>query len=331
MSAQIYSYRGDLIENRHTASVAIVSPSGKLLAYAGNPELQAHLRSSAKPFQAQALFQTHANEHFNLTPREIAVTCASHSGSPAHVEVVGGYLKKIGLGPEYLACGAHMPFDKDSMRILKETHQEPTFLHSNCSGKHSGMLASAMTMGADPRGYEKPDHPVQQINFQTVRDLAAIPDVPYGIDGCSVPAFVLPLANAARMFAHLAEPGSAPSRYQSGLETTYQSMRAYPDMVSGVEGMDTILMGKLPDYASKGGADGYYGFALRNTKWGPLGITLKVESGNSDARDPLIVKLLETLGVISPDMDLPWRRPLVRNVRRLEVGWWEAHLDLTWV
>ncbi len=330
MSTHIYSYRGELIENRHTASLAIVNPAGKLIAYSGNPELPTHLRSSSKPFQAQVLFRTNAVTHFGLTQKEIAVTCASHSGSPDHVETVGGYLKKIGLGPEYLACGAHMPFDKESMRILKETHQEPTFLHSNCSGKHSGMLAAAMTMGATPRGYEQPNHPVQQMNFQTIRDLAGVQEVPFGIDGCSVPAFVLPLANAARMFAQLAQPDDAPGQYKSSLETTYQAMRAYPEMVSGVEGMDTVLMRALPDFASKGGADGYYGLALRKTKWGPLGVAIKVESGNSDARDPLVIKLLETLGVLSPDEPLPWRRPLVRNVRRLEVGWWAVQLGLEW-
>ena len=331
MSAHIYSYRGELIENRHTASLAIVNPSGKLIAYAGNPELPAHLRSSSKPFQAQALFQTNAVKHFGLTPKEIAVTCASHSGSPDHVATVGSYLKKIGLGPEYLACGAHMPFDKESMRLLKETRQEPTFLHSNCSGKHSGMLAAAMTMGATPRGYEQPDHPVQQLNFQTMRDLSGAQNIPYGIDGCSVPAFVLPLVNAARMFAHLAAPDSAPSKYQPGLQTTYTSMRAHPDMVSGVEGMDTVLMSNLPDFASKGGADGYYGLALPKTQWGPLGAVIKVESGSSDARDPLVIRLLEMLGVLSPDLPLPWRKPLVRNVRRLEVGWWDVELSLDWV
>ena len=90
MSAHVFSYRGDLIENRHTASIAIVNPAGALIAYAGNPQLPAHLRSSSKPFQAQVLFLTNAVGHFGLTPKEIAVTCASHSGSPDHVATVDG-------------------------------------------------------------------------------------------------------------------------------------------------------------------------------------------------------------------------------------------------
>ena len=39
---------------------------------------------------------------------------------------------------------------------------EPSALHNNCSGKHSGFLCPACAMGADPRGYIEPDHPVQR-------------------------------------------------------------------------------------------------------------------------------------------------------------------------
>jgi L-asparaginase II len=331
MQAHIYSYRGNLIENRHTASIAIVNPSGKLLAYAGDPTLASHLRSSAKPFQAQALFLTGAARHFGLTPKEIAISCASHAGGLRHVETVAGYLKKIGLNPEHLACGAHMPFDKENSQLLRQSREEPTVLHSNCSGKHCGMLAASLALGADPHGYEQAGHPVQQINFQTLRDLACVQEIPFGIDGCSVPAFVLPLVAAARMFAQLAQPDAAPPKYQDGLETAYTSMRAHPEMVSGVEQMDTVLMSHLPNFASKGGADGYYGLAVRKSKHGPLGIALKVESGSSEARDPLVIKLLEQLGVLSPELPLPWRKPLVRNVRKLEVGWFDAQLELSWV
>jgi L-asparaginase II len=130
------------------------------------------------------------------------------------------------------------------------------------------------------------------------------------------------------MFALLAEPEAAPHKYRDGLEATFQAMRAHPDMVAGPDGMDTVLMNKVSGIASKGGADGYYGAALRHSKWGPVGVVLKVESGSSEAREPMVVKVLETLGVLSPDEPLEWRKPLVLNVRKLEVGWWEAKLDL---
>lgn len=286
------------------------------------------MRSSSKPFQAQALFQSGAATQFALSQKQIAITCASHAGGFAHTETIAGYLNSIGLGPEYLACGAHLPFDMPAYEALYAAGQQPTVLHSNCSGKHCGMLATALALGTDPRGYEQPGHAVQQVNFATIRALAHVNDVPYGIDGCSVPAFILPLHSAARMFAQLAQPDTAPKPYRDGLETVYHAMRAHPDMVSHEPGMDTVLMRLLPDFVCKGGADGYFGMALRHTRWGPLGVALKVESGSSEAKDPLVIKLLETLGVLSPEQALPFRRPVLHNVRGLEVGWYEVVLAL---
>ncbi len=330
MRAHIYTFRGGVIENRHSASIAIVSPSGQLVASAGNPGLMAHLRSSSKPFQAQALFQSGAVAKFGLTQKQIAITCASHMGSASHTETIAQYLDQIGLSADYLACGAHDPIDEAAAMALRRAQSEPTVLHSNCSGKHCGMLASALAYGVDPRGYEQPDHAVQQANFATLRALADIREIPYGIDGCSVPAFILPLQNAARMFALLADPSDAPPQYRDGLEHAYQAMRAHPEMVAGEGGMDTELMRMLPDFACKGGADGYFGMALRKTRWGPLGVTFKVETGVCDVKGPLVVKLLEALGALSPEQPTPYRRPPLRNVRRLEVGWVEAALALAW-
>ncbi len=331
MNAYVYSYRGGLIENRHRISLAIVNPAGNLLAYAGNPELAAHMRSSAKPFKAQALYQTGATGKFGLTPEELALTCASHDGTLRHLEVVRGYLEKIGLGPEYLACGAHLPFNREARAALEKAGEKPTVLYNNCSGKHTGMLAAALAMGAEPKGYEQPQHPVQQLNLQTLRDLSGINTIPYGVDGCSVPTFVLPLAPAARMFALLAKPLAAPEKYQAGLEAVYQAMQAHPDLVAGPGAIDTVLMQKIPYLAAKRGADGYYGLALRESKWGPIGVTLKVEDGSQTAREPAVIQLLELLGALSPEEPLEWRNPPLKNVRGLEVGHNQAKLELSWV
>lgn len=331
MSAHVYSLRGGLIENRHRVSLAVVNPAGNLLAYAGNPELSAHMRSSAKPFQAQALYGSGAAEQFGITPEEVALTCASHDGTPRHIEVVKGYLERIGLGPEYLACGAHLPFNREARKALEQAGQKPTVLHNNCSGKHTGMLAAALAMSADPKGYEQPEHPVQQLNLQTLRELSGINTIPYGVDGCSVPTFVLPLAPAARMFALLAKPEAAPGKYQAGLEHVFGAMRSHPDLVAGPGSIDTVLMEKVPGLLAKRGADGYYGIALRESKWGPVGITLKVEDGDQTAREPAVIRLLELLGAVSKEEPLEWRDPPVKNVRGLEVGHLEAKLELTWV
>jgi L-asparaginase II len=325
----VYNYRGSSIENRHTVSVAVVNAAGNLIAYAGHPTLPAYLRSSAKPFQAQALFLSGAVKRFDFSQKELALVAASHAGSPDHASTAQGILNKLGLEYTALACGIHPPAGYKARKALEASGQKPNELHNNCSGKHSGMLAVAVALGAPTQGYEALEHPVQHMNLQTIKDLSGVTDIPLGIDGCSVPNFMLPLDKAAHMFALLADPQHAPANYQEGLETTFQSMRAYPDMVAGEGELDTVAMQTIPDAASKGGAEGYQGVALRTTDYGPLGIAIKIEDGSSAARETAIVSVLEQLGQNTQGLET-WKRPSIYNHRKIEVGYTEAAIELNW-
>lgn len=326
----VYEYRGSTIENRHAVSVAIVNASGNLIAYAGNPRLQAPMRSTAKPFQTQALFLSGAVKHFALTQKELALASASHLGTPEHVGVAQGFLKKLGLNYEYLACGIHAPADFEARKTLESSGEKPTAIHNNCSGKHSGMLSVALMLKAPLEGYEKLEHPVQQLNLQTIKDLSGVDTIPWGIDGCSVPTFVLPLENAARMFAFLADPSKAPEKYQEGLEKTFEAMKAFPVMVAGHGELDTVLTEGVSGAVSKGGAEGYEGVALRETPHGPLGVIFKVEDGNSAVRATAVVRVLELLGQDTTALE-KWRRPVITNHRKITTGYVEADIKLTWV
>ncbi len=330
MSSYTYAYRGGIIENRHHVSIAVVNPDNKLVASSGNPKLLAHLRSSGKPFQVQAVFQSGAAKKFGFSEKEIALACASHSGSAEHVAVAKGMLEKLGLDVFDLACGVHMPGDKVERVRLECADEKPTALHNNCSGKHAGMLAIVKMLNAPTEGYEKPDHPVQQLNFQTMRELSSVQDIPFGVDGCSVPVFVLPLDKAAWIFAQLANPQSAPEKYRDGLEQTFYAMKTYPEMVAGEGEIDTVLMQSVPSLVCKQGADGYYGISLRETKYGPLGVVLKVEDGSTAAREPAVIRSLELLGVLPEDNTLPWKRPIVRNHRKIETGYLKSEVNLIW-
>ncbi|WP_337843965.1 asparaginase [Thermus sp.] len=326
MSAWVFAYRGGFVENRHALSLVLFGREG-VLAYGGDPARVAYLRSSAKPFQALALFLSGAVERFGLSEEEVALATASHDGTEAHVTVVRGFLEKLGLGPEHLACGVHPPFSKEARKALEEKGLKPTPLHHNCSGKHAGMLAAALALGAPLEGYERPDHPVQRLNRKTLLDLAGTEPL-LATDGCSVPTFALPLARAARAFYLLARPEEAPPSYREPLRRVAQAMRRHPHLVAGPGSLDTFLMERLPLLAKRG-ADGYYGLALPETPHGPLGVALKVEDGSTQAREVAVVALLRLLG-LDPG-ETPWDRPVLRNHRGLEVGRLEAHLDLTWL
>ena len=75
------------------------------------------MRSSAKPFQALPFIEMGGDQNFGLSPREVALMCASHSGTDEHVETIKGMQriratvqstgKKIkGLGERSLEIGA---------------------------------------------------------------------------------------------------------------------------------------------------------------------------------------------------------------------------------
>ena len=70
--------RGRIVELTHFGAVAIVDSRGKLYYSYGDPQTVAFLRSSAKPFQALPFVERGGVEHFGFTPRELALSCASH-------------------------------------------------------------------------------------------------------------------------------------------------------------------------------------------------------------------------------------------------------------
>src|SRR5512140_2597041 len=89
--------RGRIVESIQYGSIAVVDSSGKLISSYGDPQRAAFLRSSAKPFQALPFVERGGVEHFGLTPRELAIACASHEGSDTHVQTVEDLQKKVGV------------------------------------------------------------------------------------------------------------------------------------------------------------------------------------------------------------------------------------------
>ena len=132
--------RGGVEESRHRVH-AVAVQDGAVVAAAGNPELVAFLRSSAKPFQALPLVQARDD----LTSEEVAIASASHIASPEQLAAVRSLLAKAPATEDELECGP-----------------EPTRLEHNCSGKHAGMLAVCRAHGWESGGYRLDEHPVQR-------------------------------------------------------------------------------------------------------------------------------------------------------------------------
>ena len=195
--------RGLIVESRHRGHIAAVDADGNLIASLGDPETVTYMRSSAKPHQAIPLVATGAADRFGFNDREIAIACGSHSGQAVHAETVAGMLGKIGLDASALKCGVHEPFDRQTAQEMRERGESPNILQNNCSGKHAGMLALALHLGAPTETYDQPDNAVQHAIQHTVAQFSGLraPDIASGIDGCGVPVFGLPVRAMALMYA----------------------------------------------------------------------------------------------------------------------------------
>jgi L-asparaginase II len=293
----VQSNRGDALDTVHRVHVAVCRADGSLVATSGDPGRVVIMRSAAKPFQALPLAEDGVVEHFDITPEELALACASHNSEVRQVEIVRGFLGRIGLSEQDLACGPHPALARDftvrppeSPSSERPELAERSRLASNCSGKHTGMLALALHHGWETQGYRLSGHPVQQ---RVKRALASYADLPEteigeGVDGCGVVAFSLPLASMARALARLATDGGAAA------QTVARAMTTHPDLVAGRWRLDTELMQAYARLIVKVGAEGVHVAAVPEQG---IGVALKVEDGSSRAAMPALVHVLDQLGL----------------------------------
>jgi len=293
--------RADVVESVHVGALVVADAAGKALRALGDPDLLSFPRSSLKPFQLATLARLGGIERFGFTPAEVAVMASSHSGEEQHVLAVRSILAKVGADPNCLDCGPHEPLDADAAAALRRAGQPPLSLHNNCSGKHAGMLALARLLDAPLDNYLDPQHPAQRAIREGIGDLLDLDpgQLPFGRDGCSAPAYAVPLRAMARGFARLGEPARAPSRWRSALSQIGEAMRAHPALVGGSVGrVDTDLMRLGLGLVAKGGAEGY--FCIGHPRG--AGLALKVLDGDAAARarHVTVTAALLALGWLEP-------------------------------
>lgn len=315
-------------------AAAVVAPTGRPVASAGDPELATYVRSAAKPFQILPLLLAGGVEAFGLDDADLALICASHGGRPEHAERAANLLERGGFSVSDLRCGAHTPFDPDAARELRERGEEPTALHNNCSGKHAGLLLACRLLGFEPESYLDPGHPLQRRILAQLAALAGVEEsaIGVGIDGCSLPAFYLTLSAMARAYAALADPVAAglPGDLADALGRVADAMGAAPEMVAGPGRFTTRLIAATAGRViGKEGAEGFYALAVRGPF--PLGLAFKIADGAERGRDGVALEMLRQMGALSGEEmsaleDL--YAPPVRTVRGLPVGEIAAEIEL---
>jgi len=286
---RITATRGPLVESTHAVAVAVTDVDGRLLASSADPQLVTFWRSAAKPFQALPLLEDGGAAHFGLGVEELALACASHSSEPVHLEVTDRFLGKIGCTEGDLACGPHPPLGREVAGRGSREGIALTPKWSNCSGKHSGMLAQARHAGHPTSGYEAKEHPVQRRIMAGMERWTGVPtaQLALAVDGCQATCFGLPLTGMARAYAALGA-GATPE-----LATLRDAMTTRPDLVAGSGRSCTDVMLAAPGkVVVKLGADGVYCGALVGTG---LGFALKVVDGDMRSLPIALLAVLDAL------------------------------------
>lgn len=315
--------RGNLIESSHKGHVAVVDAKGQLLYYAGDPNAKVFARSSMKPIQAIPIVETGAADHYEFSDADLSLCCASHNGEKMHTDRVVSILGRAEMEDTCLKCGTHIPRWQETYKELILEGKDVTPLYNNCSGKHSGMLATAKHMNEPIENYYDLQHPVQQRILAAVSEMTDYPkeEIEIGIDGCGVPVHGVPLERLAFGYAKMAKPDDLPETRRNAIKRITKAMVTSPEMVGGTDRFCTDFMrvgnGR---FIGKAGAEGVY--CIGDLETG-IGIAVKIEDGNGRAVYPAAVEVLKQLNLITENQieELSEHyRPKLRNARNEVIG-----------
>ena len=325
--------RGGIVESLHYGAAVVVDSNGRVLSWVGDPQIVTFMRSSAKPIQALPFIEAGGDQYFHLTSRELAIICGSHDGSDEHLSVIQGLQEKTGVKEDDLLCGLQPPLDESTADQLLIRGESLTSNRHNCSGKHTAMLAYASMLGKSTSKYVDFDHPVQQKILSAIAEMCDLPisSVVVGRDGCSVPAFAVPLYNVALSYARLSDPHALSPERAGACRRITSAMLTNPEMVAGSKRFDTRLMqvgGKR--IISKGGAEGFLSIGILpgvlSVDSPGIGIAIKVSDGDkaNRVRPAVALEILKQTNILSEkELDaLADFGPLleIRNWRKIVVG-----------
>lgn len=297
--------RGPIVESVHFGAIAVVDSHGKLIASCGDPGTVTYMRSSSKPLQVIPFVESGGVEKYHLTPKELAILCASHNGTDDHVSVIEGIQKKTGAKETDLLCGTHPPSHQPTLEALRLRGEKPGPNRHNCSGKHNGFLAYALLRNLPIEDYINPEHPIQRTILETFSEMCSIDpkSVHIGVDGCSAPVFGLPLRDAALGYARLADPNALSIQRAKACMAITSAMAEFPVMVGGPGEFDTDLMQAAGGgIVTKTGAEGYQSVGILPGALKPgspgIGISIKISDGDTlyRARNLVTLEVLRQLG-----------------------------------
>ncbi len=333
----VKEYRGNIAENIHRGSIAVVSSTGDTIAYLGDIEKQTFLRSASKPIQVLPTLLAGLHRRFNLTEEEVAMFNSSHWGSNHHIYVLEEISRKTGINPDDMIM---KPCGSTSGTALASKLTDQTRLHPRegesklqhcCSGKHFSLMLLQRELTGKVDGYERKDSPVQKqiINFISMLSQTPTYKIGLGIDGCGVPVFALPLRSIAMSYAKLVDPFSLSTELRDTIDYNFSCIHKHPEKINDY-GTPSFYVNQNPDLIMKDGSRGVICMAIRSMK---LGIAVKLEDGWTDEFQGLIIaNILEQLKYDDADLIQKLRNCYTTKLYNdcgIEVGHSESDFKLT--
>jgi L-asparaginase II len=277
--------RGDLVESLHLGHLIVLNADGSTYLSKGSPELPIYPRSAIKSLQAAAMLKA----GLKVEENELAIICASHSGSQSHIDLVTKMLTSRDISISQLKNAVDKPLGEKEKIAWGE--KVPSQLAQNCSGKHAGMLITCQQNGWDMKSYLDLDHPLQVAIKNEIEELSGEKVSAVSIDGCGAPLFAISLIGLARAISNLVKSKDDPYK-QIVLACT-----KYPDLVAGDGRLTTRMMQAVSGLFMKEGAEGVQVCALSDGRV----IAIKIIDGSWRPVAPIIMEIFNRWGVDMPD------------------------------
>ena len=272
--------RNDLVESIHSGHLLILDSDGREVLALGELDQLIYPRSAIKSLQASAMQRA----GLKLNEQQIALACASHAGSDAHLEVVRSTLASVGLDESALQNTPDKPLGALERAAWVGP---PSSLAANCSGKHAAMVATCKTNNWDLTSYKEPSHLLQLTIANEFEILSGEQITHVAVDGCGAPLFALTLRGLARAMRSLAL--SADPIHKAVIRSCINN----PVLVSGINRLPTLLMQKVDGLFVKDGAESVMVMA---TSTGEV-IVWKISDGSQRGAGELARASLSHLGI----------------------------------
>jgi L-asparaginase II len=225
----------------------------------------------------------------NVEENELAIICASHSGSQSHIDLVTRILTSRGLSTSQLKNAVDKPLGEKEK--ISWGDKAPSQLTQNCSGKHAGMLIACQQNGWDMNTYLDLNHPLQVAIKNEIEELSGEKVSAISVDGCGAPLFAISLIGLAKAISNLVK--SKDDSYQQ----IVSACTKYPELVAGDGRLTTRMMRAVPGLFMKEGAEGVQVCALSDGRV----IAIKIIDGSWRPVAPIIMEIFKRWGVAMPD------------------------------